>query len=142
MKRKVFSMLVLAASILSFGCKTSKTEKTVSTEQLAGKWNVTQVAGNEVKAEKTPFIDFAAENRVHAELGCNLYNSTYTYEPTTGELTFAENGQRTMMFCPDMPTEDAIIKAIGETRKIRQAEAGNCLELLDAQGAVLLVMCK
>ncbi|MGL4292446.1 MAG: META domain-containing protein [Bacteroidales bacterium] len=142
MKKKVTSMLVIAASILTFGCKTTKTEKTISPEQLAGKWNITLIDGKEAKAEKTPFIDFAAENRIHAQLGCNIYNSSYTYNPSTGELKFSENGQTTMMFCPDMETEKAVLNAINATRKVRSSESGNCIDLLDENSKTLMTICK
>ncbi|MEG1586891.1 MAG: META domain-containing protein [Bacteroidales bacterium] len=142
MKKISFSALILSALFFTPSCKTSQKAETLSSSELNGKWTIQSVNNQEIKIERTPFMDFMEENRLNAQVGCNIYNSTYTYDATTGDLTFPANGQMTMMACPDMATEDAIVKAIAATKKVEKAESGKCINLLGADGNVLMTLCK
>lgn len=148
MKKTSFLCLIVMAALSATSCKTSEkmnadnASTAVTTQQLAGKWEINTVFGSPAKAEKDLFIEFLPENRIHGEVGCNIYNSSYTIDPAKGELKFAENGQLTMMFCPDMATEDSVLKAIRATRKYRLDEGGKCLSLLDENGKLLMKICR
>lgn len=142
MKKVSFFAFALSAIALTSACKTSKSSNNVSEQELSGKWNITAVNNQETKGENTLSIDFMPENRVHAEVGCNIYNNTYTYDAEKSTIAFSEHGQLTMMMCPDMETETAIVGALHATNKVEKAATENCINLLDASGNVVLTLCK
>lgn len=48
----------------------------------------------------------------------------------------------TMMACPDMETEDAILKAMGDVKGVKTGQSENEMLLVDANGNVLMVLSK
>lgn len=142
MKKISFFAFALSAIALTSACKTTKQKENMTEKELSGKWTITAVNNKEVKADKTLFIDFMPENRVHAEVGCNLYNNTYVYDAEANSLTFSPNGQMTMMMCPDMNTETAIVSALNATSKVAKATTANCINLLNEKGDTVLTLCK
>ena len=142
MKKNSFLAMALSLAFLTPACKTARQAANDTPTELTGKWTIKSVNNKDIQIERTPYMDFLADNRLSAQVGCNLYNSSYTYQPATGTLNFAANGQMTMLFCPDMATEDAIVKAIAATKKVRKASSGNCLEMLNEKGEVILTLCK
>lgn len=142
MKKISFFAFALSAIALTSACKTTKQKENLTEKELSGKWTITAVNNKDVKADKTLFIDFMPENRVHAEVGCNLYNNTYAYDAEANTLTFSPNGQMTMMMCPDMNTETAIVSALNATSKIAKAATTNCINLLNEKGDIVLTLCK
>ena len=48
----------------------------------------------------------------------------------------------TMMACPDMETEDAILKAMGDVKGVKAGQSENEMLLVDADGNVLMVLSK
>lgn len=142
MKKISFFAFAFSAIALTSACKTTKQKENMTEKELSGKWTITAVNNKEVKADKTLFIDFMPENRVHAEVGCNLYNNTYVYDAEANTLTFSPNGQMTMMMCPDMNTETAIVSALNATSKVAKAPTANCINLLNEKGEIVLTLCK
>lgn len=142
MKKNLFFAFALSALALTSACKTAQKSETLSSDELTGKWTITNVNNQEIKIENTPFMDFTNENKIHANVGCNIYNSTFTYDATTGAITFPANGQMTMMMCPDMATEGAIVEAIANTRKVKKAEKENCINFLNEAGESIMTLCK
>ena len=51
-------------------------------------------------------------------------------------------GITTMMACPDMETEDAILKAMGNVKGVKAGQSENEMLLVDADGNVLMVLSK
>lgn len=73
-----------------------------------------------------------ADGSVVGDASCNRLSSTYKADG--GRVTFGEL-ITTRMFCPDMPTETALMKALEATATWRIT--GSQLELQDAQGKSL-----
>ena len=48
----------------------------------------------------------------------------------------------TMMACPDMEIEDAILKAMGNVKGVKTGQSENEMLLVDADGNVLMVLPK
>lgn len=48
----------------------------------------------------------------------------------------------TMMACPDMEIEDAILKAMGNVKGVKAGQSENEMLLVDADGNVLMVLSK
>ena len=128
-KFSAYFILITILSVLTFGCKSSK-ETPVS---LKGKWNITSVNGKEVKTDNQPFVEFMSGNKIHAQLGCNIFNTRY--QSSGDNLSFSD-GQRTMMFCPYMDTEDAVLKALMQTEKYQKTDNG--IAFLNANGEIVL----
>ncbi len=77
----------------------------VSTDNLAGKWNLTMIAGDDINTlfpEKKPTIEFAEDNKIFGNAGCNTYRTTYELNDNT--LTF-KPVVSTMMACPQLDGE-------------------------------------
>lgn len=110
---------------------------------IAGKWNIVKVNGEEVVIEgeeRTPFVEFnVAENRVHGFSGCNIMNGGYTMEGN--KLTFG-NMATTMMAGPEqnMKTEAAVLEALGKVAKVKGNEES--LKFIDADGNVVMELAK
>ena len=113
---------------------------TLDVAMLSGVWTVAKIAGNDVKAENPVVLEFNAGNKVHAKLGCNIMNTSYEADPKTGAFKFAANGQRTMMMCPDMATEDALVKAMSEVTSAATCQNG--IALKNAAGEVIIALKK
>ena len=47
-----------------------------------------------------------------------------------------------MMACPDMGTEDAILKAMGDVKGVKAGQSENEMLLVDTDGNVLVVLSK
>ena len=45
-------------------------------------------------------------------------------------------------YCPDMETEDAILKAMGNVKGVKAGQSENEMLLVDADGNVLMVLSK
>ena len=116
MKKLLLIISVVLTMTTLFSCSNSGSSKKEAEKlpELKGKWTILSVYGNEIKSEKTPFIEFADADRVHCQLPCNIFNTTITHKEGTNELTFNQ-GQMTMMTCPDYASEDALVKALNST---------------------------
>lgn len=108
------------------------------TEFLEGAWKVVSIDGNKVVgADVTIAIDLAEEH-VHGNAGCNIYNGRIFSDPDKdGSIQFHEIGV-TRMLCPYIDTETAFLVALESVAYARQegAEA----QLLDANNKVVLTL--
>ncbi len=121
-------------------CVEGKTSSKLDLAMLSGSFNVVKINGNDVKTENPVVMEFNADNKVHAKLGCNIMNTSYEADATTGAFKFADNGQRTMMMCPDMATEDALVKAMQEVTSASTCEKG--IALKNSKGEVIIALKK
>ena len=93
---------------------------------LAGtNWGVVSVAGRPSVPASTPFIGFTAD-RVKGTGGCNSFSGGYTYDPTTGSLTFGEL-MMTLMGCigPRGDFETVFFTALQGPLQVTQASDGS-----------------
>lgn len=82
-----------------------KEQTPLTTEALAGKWNLTSIAGGDLATlftSKIPTMEFTADGKVMGNAGCNNYRSTYTLNDDT--VTFGPV-MSTKMACPGMQGE-------------------------------------
>ena len=137
MKRVIFYVLMLPMVLgMMISCSEAKTDA----KKLEGKWNVVEVKGEKILKEGLPYMEFdMAQNKLHGNAGCNMFNTTITLDANDVSSITIAPGAATMMACPDMATEDAIMKAMGDVK------AGNSeseMALVDQDGNVLLVLSK
>lgn len=105
---------------------------------LEGAWAIRTVKGAAPgETEKTPMLQFTlAEHRVHGNAGCNVINGTFELDPKNpSALTFGPM-ITTMMACPNMEAETAVLQALAQVQSFRVE--GETLYLCDASGAELL----
>ena len=140
MKRVIFYVLMLPMVLgMMISCSEAKTDA----KKLAGKWNVVEVKGEKILKEGLPYMEFdMAQNKLHGNAGCNMFNTTITLDANDVSSITIAPGAATMMACPDMATEDAIMKAMGDVKAVKAGNSESEMALVDQDGNVLLVLSK
>ena len=140
MKRLIFYVLMLPMVLgMMISCSEAKTDA----KKLEGKWNVIEVKGEKILKEGLPYMEFdMAQNKLHGNAGCNMFNSSFTLDDKDISSITIAPGAATMMACPDMATEDAIMQAMGNVKAVKAGSSENEMVLVDQDGNVLLVLSK
>ena len=140
MKKVLFYAFLLPAFVgMMFSCSDIKTD----VKKLEGKWNVVEVKGEKILKEGLPYMEFdMAQNKLHGNAGCNMFNTTITLDANDVSSITIAPGAATMMACPDMATEDAIMKAMGDVKAVKAGNSESEMALVDQDGNVLLVLSK
>ncbi|WP_455666584.1 META domain-containing protein [Phocaeicola sp.] len=115
----------------------------VSVADLAGEWAIETVNGNQAvgNAEIVPFIGFnVEESRVYGNVGCNTINGAMIQDADKPEALSFGQIAATMMMCPDMATERAVLNALNETKSFSMKDGK--VYLLGENGNELLVLKK
>jgi heat shock protein HslJ len=115
----------------------------VSVADLAGEWSIETVNGNQAvgNAEIVPFIGFnVEESRVYGNVGCNTINGAMIQDADKPEALSFGQIAATMMMCPDMATETAVLNALNETKSFSMKDGK--VYLLGENGNELLVLKK
>ena len=140
MKRVIFYVLMLPMVLgMMISCSEAKTDA----KKLEGKWNVVEVKGEKILKEGLPYMEFdMAQNKLHGNAGCNMFNTTITLDANDVSSITIAPGAATMMACPDMATEDAIMQAMGDVKAVKAGNSESEMTLVDQDGNVLLVLSK
>lgn len=140
MKRVFFYALLIPAFMgMMFACSEVKTD----VKKLDGKWNIMEVKGKKILEAGLPQMDFdMAENKVHGNAGCNIFNTTVTLDPNDVSAITIAPAATTMMACPNMEQEDAILRAMLDVATVKVGQSENEMLLVDKDGNVLLVLSK
>lgn len=140
MKRVIFYVLMLPMVLgMMISCSEAKTDA----KKLEGKWNVVEVKGEKILKEGLPYMEFdMAQNKLHGNAGCNMFNTTITLDANDVSSITIAPGAATMMACPDMATEDAIMQAMGNVKAVKAGNSESEMTLVDQDGNVLLVLSK
>lgn len=83
-----------------------------------------------------------AQKKLHGNAGCNMFNTTVTLDDNNVSSITIAPGAATMMACPDMATEDAIMKAMGDVNAVKAGSSESEMLLVDKDGNTLLVLSK
>ncbi|RHJ93411.1 META domain-containing protein [Parabacteroides bouchesdurhonensis] len=140
MKKIIFYLLFIPAFVgMVVSCSEAKTDA----KKLEGKWKVVEVKGKKILEEGLPQMDFnMAENKLHGNGGCNIFNTTVELDPNDISAITIRPAAATMMACPNMETEDAVFKAMGDVKGVKAGQNENEMLLVDSDGNVLLVLSK
>lgn len=106
---------------------------------LNGEWKIADLKGAEAgTTEKEPFIGFdVKENRIYGNAGCNNFNGAFGQSgKQPNSLDFGQVVS-TMMACPDLSTEDAILSALNQVKSF-EFQGKDQVKLLDGEGNQLL----
>ena len=140
MKRVIFYVLMLPMVLgMMISCSEAKTDA----KKLEGKWNVVEVKGEKILKEGLPYMEFdMAQNKLHGNAGCNMFNTTITLDANDVSSITIAPGAATMMACPDMATEDAIMKAMGDVKAVKAGNSESEMTRVVQDGNVWLVLSK
>lgn len=131
--RKLVSALVLGVMALAFSSCRS-----LSSETLAGEWNVIELNGAAiVPSESTPFLGFdAAEKRIYGFTGCNRLTGMLDMDAFLSGKPKLDNMGATRMLCADDKYERDFLSALGQVAKQRYSHGR--LIWLDKDDKVLM----
>lgn len=140
MKKVLFYALMIPVLAGMVSCAT--TNKT-DVKSLDGKWTIVEVKGTKVEKAKMPFIEFnMAENKVHGNGGCNMFNTVITPNEKDVSAFTLKPAIATMMACPDMEMEGIILPALETLAGVQSGNTANEMKLVDKAGNVVLVLSK
>lgn len=114
---------------------TSAKADIVNAENLAGKWTLTSIEGEDMTAlfpDKPATMEITADGKVFGNAGCNNYRSTYTLEENT--ITFGP-AMATKMACPGLKGETTFLSKLSSP--LQAGLNGDKLTLFTAGNVVL-----
>lgn len=134
MKKTFIAMMAAAVAIVSCGQNAG----------IGGEWNIVSVNGTEIAtqedAENQPFFGFDLEGKmIYGSTGCNRLTGALNIDENNHTIDLSSTGS-TKMMCPDMTTEDAILKAMAATTSYKVK--GTTLLFLDSAGNTTIQMQK
>lgn len=117
----------------------------VAIASLAGEWAVGTINGEALgKSQKEPFIGFnIEENRIFGTAGCNSINGAIKQDEEGQDAKALSFGPiaATMMMCPDMEVERAVLGALDKVKSFDILPDGK-VALYDADKKELMVLVK
>jgi heat shock protein HslJ len=138
--KKVIMLFFMA---LFMGGLFACTEVKIDAKKLEGKWSIVEVKGKKLAKEILPNIVFdMKDQKVQGNAGCNIFNSTLVLDESDPSSIIINPGAATMMSCPDMETEEAVLQAMGEVKQVKSGETESEMLLVDAEGNVVMVLSK
>lgn len=142
MRKFLFAGIAVALGLVFTSCGTSK--KTVSVNDLNGRWNIVAVNGESVPETvvQKPYLLFdVSAKKIHGHASCNIMNGGFTQDKgKTNSILFSPMAT-TMMACPNMEFEGKVLKAM-ESVKTFQVVKGTTLLLVDESGKTLFTLTK
>ena len=140
MKKVILFLFMIPVCVgMLFACAEAK----MDVKKLEGKWNIVEVKGEKILKEGLPNMEFDMNNKkIHGNAGCNIFNTTVELDANDASSITINPAATTMMACPEMETEDAILKAMGEVKSVKAGQSENEMKLVDANGNVLLTLSK
>lgn len=109
-----------------------------------GEWAIVEVDNAPVKtSEKEPFIGFVREEgRIYGSTGCNSIMGAWEIDEENPSAIDLGKLASTMMMCPDIETERAILEAFSRVKSYKMSDGGKALSFLDASGNEIVRMKK
>lgn len=138
MKKVIFYVMLIP---MFMGLISSCSNTKVDAKSLDGKWTIVEVKGDKVDKEKMPFIEFkVAENKVHGNAGCNIFNTTMKLDANNVSAISFNQAVSTMMACMDMELEGKVFDAIENVAAVKAGKTANEMLLVDKDGTTLMVL--
>lgn len=89
--------------------------------------------------KKQPFIAFDVKKKtIHGNAGCNLINGSFEASASNAKSISFPGVASTIMACPDMETEDKVLKALHEVKSF-EVLAGGGIGLYDANNVLYII---
>lgn len=132
--------MAICAGALIVSCNSGK--NMLSLSALNGEWNITEVEGQKIAADKLPFIGFdVTQKRIYGNSGCNRMMGTFEADSLKpGMLKFGQIGS-TRMMCPDMKTEQMVLSVMDKVASYQTvSDKPEVIALCNQDGKPLLVL--
>lgn len=108
-----FTVLLFACIMMSCGSGANQSAKNEqNTVALYAKWELVELEGKTVKAERPIYLELAADHKVTGHVGCNRV--TGAYEMKVENQIHFENMATTRMTCPEIELEGQVLKVLEE----------------------------
>lgn len=140
MKKLIVKLMAICAGALIVSCNSGK--NMLSLSALNGEWNITEVEGQKIAADKLPFIGFdVTQKRIYGNSGCNRMMGTFEADSLKpGMLKFGQIGS-TRMMCPDMKTEQMVLSVMDKVASYQTvSDKPEVIALCNQDGKPLLVL--
>lgn len=106
---------------------------------LNGTWKVTAIDNEDVDIKDMKLVFDVDENKVHGNTGCNVLNGRLETDLDTPNTFSFENIGVTMMMCPQIKYQTAMLVALEEACRAKPINEEKVL-LLDPNGNVVLTL--
>ncbi len=137
MKKKLLYIFLLPIAGLLVACSDSK----VDVDKLDGTWTITEVNGAKIQQENMPFMEFnTSEDKIHGNAGCNIFNTTFSRDNEDVSVIRIAPGPTTMMACPNLDTEDRILRGMQEVTRVKMGKHDKQMQLVGTGDNVILVL--
>ena len=132
---KKFYFMAATAILMMLGACSSKNVS------LEGSWLIETAYGQPVVVADTAIITF--DTQAMQVSGCNGCNRFFgPYSVSEKQTLSLKNLATTMMACPDMDLETKILQSMNAVRAVKAGANADEMQLVDAEGNVLLVLQK
>ena len=106
---------------------------------LNGTWRVVAIDGENINVEKMKLVFDVDEHKVHGNTGCNVLNGNLETDMDTPNTFSFEAMAVTMMMCPQMEYQTAMLVALEEACRAKPVDKNRVL-LLDSSGKTVLTL--
>lgn len=116
----------------------------MSVADLQGRWKIVEAGGEPIPEgmENAPFLEFdTQEGRLHGNAGCNVINGGYETDESNATALSFPNVISTMMACPNMKVEQAVLQALNSVKSFGRLEDGH-IGFYDESGSLVLKLLK
>ncbi|WP_080905270.1 META domain-containing protein [Parabacteroides sp. Marseille-P3160] len=140
MKKYCTILFLLPALAGLISCSSAKN---ITAKDLDGAWNIVSVKGEGITKEELPFLVInVSEKKVHGNTGCNIINSSITFDESDASAVKFSMPMSTLMACPYLELENKISQALIEVGGVKGGEKKGELSLVDKDGNGLLLLDK
>ncbi|MCC8113027.1 MAG: META domain-containing protein [Bacteroidales bacterium] len=109
-----------------------------NTDELNGKWRVSQIEALKVDDDQVNIFLDIPEKSIHGNTGCNYFNGQITVDPEKANSISFSQMAVTMKACPNSDVEMAMLVALEETASY--SLSGSTLRLLSARGKTVMTL--
>ena len=108
-------------------------------EFLNGAWKVTKLNDKDLEVDEMILVFDVDEKKIHGNTGCNVMNGTFETDMDSPNSISIGNLAVTMMLCPDMDMERALLLALEDANQAKPINAED-VQLLNSDNKVVLLM--
>lgn len=140
MKKLIYLLSVLPLISIATSCSSIEN---VAVKDLNGSWKIVSVKGEKVSKEELPYFNINLnDKKLHGNTGCNIVNTSLTFDDMNANKVKFTQPMSTMMACPYLELENKITKAMEEVSGIKKGKINKELILVDNEGNELLILDK
>ena len=108
-------------------------------EFLNGAWRVVKIEDEPVNVEDMVLVFDVDERKIHGNTGCNVLNGTFDTDMDSPNSISVSNLAVTMMLCPDMEAQTALLIALEDANKAKPIKNDE-VQFLNSDNNVVLLL--